>query len=143
MAAASPDPRDHSGRPGDSPPSGGTPLTRRAAPRWPPRRRLIRGLIKAGLIAAFALGAASLLLKRRKALGLTGQMNGIDYRRKNFVHADMTARQFAAMQRQKNESFLTLWWRSILVWQGTTKIGGDNRTWRWWIGCERFRVWKP
>jgi lathosterol oxidase len=34
--------------------------------------RLIRGLIKAGLIAAFVLGAASLLLKRRKALGLTG-----------------------------------------------------------------------
>ena len=34
--------------------------------------RLIRGLIKAGLIAGFALGAASLLLKRRKALGLTG-----------------------------------------------------------------------
>jgi lathosterol oxidase len=34
--------------------------------------RLIRGVIKAGLIAAFVLGAASLLLKRRKALGLTG-----------------------------------------------------------------------
>lgn len=34
--------------------------------------RLIRGVIKAGLMAAFALGAASLLLKRRKALGLTG-----------------------------------------------------------------------
>jgi len=34
--------------------------------------RLIRGVIKAGLVAAFVLGAASLLLKRRKALGLTG-----------------------------------------------------------------------
>src|SRR6266567_5973418 len=33
---------------------------------------LIRGLIKAGLLAAFLCGAASLLLKRRKALGLTG-----------------------------------------------------------------------
>src|SRR6266581_1744627 len=33
---------------------------------------LIRSLIKAGLLAAFLCGAASLLLKRRKALGLTG-----------------------------------------------------------------------
>ncbi|HWN90216.1 MAG TPA: sterol desaturase family protein, partial [Verrucomicrobiae bacterium] len=33
---------------------------------------LIRGLIKAGLLAAFLCGAASLLLKRRKTLGLTG-----------------------------------------------------------------------
>src|SRR5207237_10784711 len=33
---------------------------------------LIRGLIKAGLLAAFLCGTASHLLKRRKALGLTG-----------------------------------------------------------------------
>lgn len=33
---------------------------------------LIRAVIKLGLLAAFLLGAASLLLKRRKALGLTG-----------------------------------------------------------------------
>jgi sterol desaturase/sphingolipid hydroxylase (fatty acid hydroxylase superfamily) len=33
---------------------------------------LIRALIKLGLLAAFLLGVASLLLKRRKALGLTG-----------------------------------------------------------------------
>jgi sterol desaturase/sphingolipid hydroxylase (fatty acid hydroxylase superfamily) len=33
---------------------------------------LVRALIKAALLLAFALGVASLLLKRRKALGLTG-----------------------------------------------------------------------
>jgi len=34
--------------------------------------RLIRGIIKAGLIVGFLCGVASLLIKRRKALGLTG-----------------------------------------------------------------------
>ena len=33
---------------------------------------LMRALIKTTLVLAFVLGAASLLLKRRKALGLTG-----------------------------------------------------------------------
>ncbi|MCE9518715.1 MAG: hypothetical protein K8R87_04015, partial [Verrucomicrobia bacterium] len=50
-----------------------------------------------------------------KTLGLTGQMNGIDYSRENFVHADMTLRAFTAMQQEKNESFLTLWWKSIVA----------------------------
>lgn len=49
------------------------------------------------------------------ALGLTGQMDGIDYSGRNFVHADMSARQFALMQRQKNESFLSLWWKTVVV----------------------------
>ena len=34
--------------------------------------RLIRWIIKAGLLAAFLCGVASLLIKRRKALGITG-----------------------------------------------------------------------
>jgi hypothetical protein len=50
-----------------------------------------------------------------KTLGLTGQMNGIDYSRENFVHADMTLREFTAMQQEKNESFLTLWWKSVVA----------------------------
>jgi len=50
-----------------------------------------------------------------KSLGLTGQMSGIDYSRKNFVHADMTLAEFAAMQKEKDESFLTLWWKSVVV----------------------------
>jgi hypothetical protein len=50
-----------------------------------------------------------------KSLGLSGQLNGIDYGAPNFVHADMTMRQFAATQRRKNESFLSLWWKSVVV----------------------------
>ncbi len=50
-----------------------------------------------------------------KSLGLTGQMKGIDYSQRNFVHADMTLRKFSAMQKAKNESFLTLWWKSVVV----------------------------
>jgi hypothetical protein len=50
-----------------------------------------------------------------KALGLTGQVDGIDYTKPNFVHADMTLRQFSAMQHKKNESFFSLWWKSVVV----------------------------
>lgn len=50
-----------------------------------------------------------------KSLGLTGQMNGIDYGGANFVHADMSARQFALMQKKKSESFLSLWWKTVVV----------------------------
>ena len=50
-----------------------------------------------------------------KSLGLTGQLNGIDYSAPNFVHADMTMRQFASMQRKKNESFFSLWLKTVVV----------------------------
>lgn len=50
-----------------------------------------------------------------KSLGLSGQLNGIDYGAPNFVHADMTMRQFTAMQHKKNESFLSLWWKTVVV----------------------------
>lgn len=50
-----------------------------------------------------------------KSLGLTGQMSGIDYSRMNFVHADMTLAEFAAMQKEKSENLLTLWWKSVVV----------------------------
>ena len=48
-----------------------------------------------------------------KSLGLSGQMRGIDYTKPNFVHADMTLRQFADTQAKKKESFLGLWWKSV------------------------------
>src|SRR5205814_289961 len=48
-------------------------------------------------------------------LGLSSQIRCIDYYKPNFVHADMTARQFAQMQQAKNESFLSLWWKSMIV----------------------------
>lgn len=49
----------------------------------------------------------------KNSLKLESQMEGIDYTKKNFVHADMTARQFSAMQQQRSEGFLQLWWRSM------------------------------
>lgn len=49
----------------------------------------------------------------KNSLKLESQLEGIDYTKKNFVHADMTARQFAAMQQQRGEGFLQIWWRSV------------------------------
>ncbi len=50
-----------------------------------------------------------------KSLGLSGQMRCIDYSKANFVHADMTMREFADMQDKKNESFLSLWLNSVVA----------------------------
>lgn len=41
-----------------------------------------------------------------KALKLTGQVDHIDYHAKNFLHADLTAREFAEMQAERGESIL-------------------------------------
>jgi hypothetical protein len=49
----------------------------------------------------------------KDTLKLESQMEGIDYSKKNFVHADMTARQFAAMQDKRGEGFLQMWWRAM------------------------------
>ncbi|MCF7787445.1 MAG: TraB/GumN family protein [Prosthecobacter sp.] len=45
----------------------------------------------------------------RDTLKLHGQLEGIDYTAKNFVHADMDMSQFTQTQTQKQESFLTLY----------------------------------
>ncbi len=44
----------------------------------------------------------------RRTLQLTGQLEGIDYHARNFVHADMSTEQFYEAKEQKNESFLGL-----------------------------------
>lgn len=49
----------------------------------------------------------------KNSLKLESQMVGIDYTKKNFVHADMTARQFSSMQEQRGEGFLQMWLRSV------------------------------
>lgn len=41
-----------------------------------------------------------------KALGLTGQGSQIDYFAKNFVHADLTIKEFEALQKERGESLL-------------------------------------
>jgi hypothetical protein len=49
----------------------------------------------------------------KNTLKLESQMEDIDYSKKNFVHADMTARQFATLQEQRGEGFLQMWWRAV------------------------------
>jgi outer membrane biosynthesis protein TonB len=47
----------------------------------------------------------------RNTLALEAQVECIDYTRPNFVHADMTARAFAARQEERGEGFIQLWMR--------------------------------
>jgi hypothetical protein len=49
----------------------------------------------------------------KDALKLHGQLEGIDYKAKNFVHADMNMTQFTQTQDQKQESFLTLYLKAM------------------------------
>lgn len=51
----------------------------------------------------------------QKALDLQGQLDGIDYYAPNLVHADMTHTQFAAKQKEHQESFLSLWLKAMKV----------------------------
>jgi len=50
----------------------------------------------------------------RDTLKLHGQLEGIDYAAKNFVHADMTSSQFHDTREKKQESFLKLY---LKLWQ--------------------------
>lgn len=51
----------------------------------------------------------------KNTLNLDSQIECIDYTKRNFVHADMTARAFAAKQEEKGEGFLQLWMRMMKV----------------------------
>jgi len=48
----------------------------------------------------------------KNTLKLHGQLEGIDYKAKNFVHADMNLKQFTQTQKVKKESFLSLYLRA-------------------------------
>jgi hypothetical protein len=58
-----------------------------------------------------------------KHLNLAFQLDAIDYTRKNMVHADTTADEFARMQRERGENFLTLFARAMQA----QLSGGMNR----------------
>ena len=61
-------------------------------------------------------------------LGLSHQIEEIDYQAKNFVHADMTPTEFSKHMKDRGESFMQLYFRSIgqgLAMQGTDQGGGD------------------
>lgn len=60
----------------------------------------------------------------RKSLALTGQIEGIDYSAKNFVHADMTTGQFFGTQEKKQESFVGLLVKAWRV-QMESAVAGD------------------
>ncbi|HRJ11254.1 MAG TPA: hypothetical protein PLP58_21915 [Prosthecobacter sp.] len=49
----------------------------------------------------------------RKMLELEGQMACVNYGAPNFIHADMTTEGFFQSQEEKQETFLTLWLKSI------------------------------
>lgn len=53
--------------------------------------------------------------KMREMLALHGQLESIDYRAKNFVHADMDTTQFTNTQEEKQESFLSLYFKAAMA----------------------------
>jgi hypothetical protein len=60
----------------------------------------------------------------KDALKLHGQLEGIDYKAKNFVHADMKMSQFTKTQDQKQESFLTLYLKAMQAQKEANKKRG-------------------
>ncbi|MBL9129616.1 MAG: hypothetical protein JNG86_00345 [Verrucomicrobiaceae bacterium] len=61
--------------------------------------------------------------KMRDTLKLEGQLASIDYSAKNFVHADMSWKQFEKTREKKQESFLKLY---LKLWQAQTAAGQDS-----------------
>ncbi len=59
----------------------------------------------------------------RSTLALESQLKLIDYKAKNFVHADMSLEGFFDTQEQKRESFLTLWLRAVAAQSAASASG--------------------
>lgn len=59
----------------------------------------------------------------KNALKLTGQLEGVDYQAKNFVHADMSTDEFYEAKEQKNETFLGLLVKAWKVQSGLEEDG--------------------
>lgn len=53
--------------------------------------------------------------KMKEMLALQGQLESIDYRARNFVHADMDTAQFTETQEEKEESFLSLYFKAAMA----------------------------
>jgi len=62
----------------------------------------------------------------RDTLKLHGQLEGIDYTAKNFVHADMDMSQFTQTQTQKQESFLSLYLKAAQAQKDVNEKRGVN-----------------
>ena len=59
----------------------------------------------------------------KNALALTGQIDGIDYTARNFVHADMGTGEFFGIQEKKGESFLGLFFKA---WTAQMSLAADG-----------------
>ena len=64
--------------------------------------------------------------KIRDTLQLQGQLDCIDYKAKNFVHADMDTSQFTATQEEKKESFLSLYFRAAMAQKEVNAKNGTD-----------------
>lgn len=62
----------------------------------------------------------------RDTLKLHGQLEGIDYTAKNFVHADMDMSQFTQTQTEKQESFLSLYLKAARAQKEVNEKRGVN-----------------
>ena len=62
----------------------------------------------------------------RDTLKLHGQLEGIDYTAKNFVHADMDMSQFTQTQTDKQESFLSLYLKAAQAQKEVNEKRGVN-----------------
>ena len=64
----------------------------------------------------------------RDTLKLHGQLEGIDYRAANFVHADMDLSQFSETQTRKQESFFSLYLKAVKAQaQASEKRSADSK----------------
>ena len=80
---------------------------------------------KQGVSLDFVAGSQSGL---QKLLGLTHQLEQIDYTVDNFVHADMNPSEFAKHMEERDESFMKMYFRSIgqgLALQGAPGQSND------------------
>ncbi|MBB5035420.1 hypothetical protein [Prosthecobacter vanneervenii] len=64
----------------------------------------------------------------RDALKLHGQLEGIDYRATNFVHADMDLSQFSDTQTRKQESFFSLYLKAMKAQEAANEKRGGSST---------------
>lgn len=64
-----------------------------------------------------------LQVSMKNVLGLEFQLDRVDYRRKNFVHADLSPDEFAKSMEEKGESFTKLMFR--MMGQGVAQQSGD------------------
>jgi len=64
--------------------------------------------------------------KMRAALKLESQLQCIDYKAKNFVHADLSTEGFFAKQEEKKENFFGLWMKAALAQAATTDASKAN-----------------